>query len=379
MKKSIHNLIVLVTVFLVISCVKEEPVGDEVGTRTFFMGNTPWPGDLTIAEVDKTYEFINEHCDIVSHHFDEGVPYEEAFNKTTMPRELLDNIHTRKTKTNSDKKVFLSVSALSISRISKAKYYETVATSQAVKDNWEQLPFDNANVAKAYVNYISYLVDQFNPIYVNYGVESNGQFWNPIEFIKYKQFLETVYSQLKDKYPNIPFFISFIVDESNVGFNFANQLMQCTDLIGLSAYPYVSISSSQDGSTNPDNFPINYFEKFIALDSNKPIAFAETAFIAENLVVPHYNLNKQGNENWQKMYLEKVLDLCNSKRAKLFIWFCPKDYDALITTFQNQGMNDVETVSILKLWRDTGLIDENGNKRASYNSWIYWMNKKKID
>ena len=183
----------------------------------------------------------------------------------------------------------------------------------------------------------------------------------------------------KVKYPNIPFFLSFIVDESNEGFNYASQLIQFSDFVGLSAYSYISISSSQNGNTNPENFPANYFEKFIALDLNKPIAFAETAYIAENLVIPYYNLNKQGNENWQKLYLEKVLELCNSKRAKLFIWFCPKDYDALITTFQNQGVNDVETVNILKLWRDTGLIDENGNSRASYYSWLAWMNKERID
>lgn len=343
------------------------------------MGTTPWPADLTVNEVDKTYDFINQHCDIVSHHFDEGVPYDEAFSGTEMPQELLDNIYTRKSKTGSGKKVFLSVSALSITRITKAKYYESVSTTQAVKESWEQLPFDDVNVVTAYVNYMSYLIDEFNPIYVNYGVESNGQFWDPVSFIKYKQFLGQVYSQLKVKYPNIPFFLSFIVDESNEGFNYASQLIQFSDFVGLSAYSYISISSSQNGNTNPENFPANYFEKFIALDLNKPIAFAETAYIAENLVIPYYNLNKQGNENWQKLYLEKVLELCNSKRAKLFIWFCPKDYDALITTFQNQGVNDVETVNILKLWRDTGLIDENGNSRASYYSWLAWMNKERID
>lgn len=379
MSKISCKLIILFVVVFTISCSDNSTTDDELEKRTFFMGTTPWPADLTVNEVDKTYDFINQHCDIVAHHFDEGVPYDEAFNGTAMPQELLDNIYTRKSKTDSGKKVFLSVSALSITRIAKVKYYESVSTPHAVKEIWEQLPFNDVNVVTAYVNYMSYLIDEFNPIYVNYGVESNGQFWDPLAFIKYEQFLGQVYSRLKIKYPNIPFFISFIVDESNEGFGYASQLTQYSDFIGLSAYPYVSISSSQNGNTNPENFPANYFEKFIALDSNKPIAFAETGYIAENLVVPHYNLNKQGNESWQKLYLEKVLELSNSKRAKLFIWFCPKDYDALITTFQNQGMNDVETVSILKLWRDTGLIDENGNSRASYNSWLAWMNKERID
>ncbi|NHN25727.1 hypothetical protein FIA58_008550 [Flavobacterium jejuense] len=379
MSKCIYKSILILVVVSTIGCSNNESNSNELEQRTFFMGTTPWPADLTIEEVDKTYNFINEHCDIIAHHFDEGIPYEEAFNQTVMPQELLENINTRKTKTSSNTKVFLSVSALSITRVTKAKYYESATTTQTIKDNWEQLPFDDENVATAYFNYMCYLIDEFDPIYVNYGVESNGQFWNPIEFIKYKQFLGEVYTQLKVKYPNIPFFISFIVDESNIGFDYASQLIQYTDLIGISAYPYASISSSQSGNTNPDNFPADYFEKFIALDLNKSIAFAETAYIAQDLVIPYYNLNKQGNENWQKKYLEKVLNLCHSKRAKLFIWFCPKDYDALITTFQNQGQNDIETESLLKLWKDTGFMDESDNRRASYNSWVSWVSREKIE
>ena len=47
--------------------------------RTFYMGVTPWPADFTSAEIDSAYQFINHHCDIVSHHFDEGIPYEDAY------------------------------------------------------------------------------------------------------------------------------------------------------------------------------------------------------------------------------------------------------------------------------------------------------------
>ena len=43
------------------------------------MGVTPWPADFTSAEIDSAYQFINHHCDIVSHHFDEGIPYEDAY------------------------------------------------------------------------------------------------------------------------------------------------------------------------------------------------------------------------------------------------------------------------------------------------------------
>lgn len=77
--------------------------------------------------------------------------------------------------------------------------------------------------------------------------------------------------------------------------------------------------------------------------------------------------------------MEKVLSICQAKRAKLFIWFAPKDYNALITNFENQGGYSQETINLLSLWKDTGLIDEEGVQRPAYNTWINWMNKVKND
>ncbi len=340
------------------------------------MGTTPWPADLTVAEVDKTYDFINNNCDIVAHHFDEGIPFEEAYTNTTMPSSLINNINFRLQKTASNKKVYLSVASLSIHRVSKASYYNNVETPSNVKSYWENLSFDDPKIVTAYVNYIDWLINKFNPIYVNYGVESNGMHWNSSEFIKYKTFLSQVYQRLKLNNPTIPIFISFIVDESPQGFNYASQLVDYTDFIGLSTYPYLGVSSSGNGNTNPADFPADYFEKYINLSVTKPLAFAETGYIAEDLIIPGLNINKQGNTGWQKDYLEKVLSICKIKKAKLFIWFCPKDYNALIFNYQNQGYTQ-DTIDLLSLWKDIGLINENGIQRPAYNSWINWMNIEK--
>lgn len=341
--------------------------------RTFYMGTTPWPADLTVEEVDKTYDFINNNCDIVAHHFDEGIPFEEAFTGTTMPISLINNVNFRLQKTASNKKVFLSVAPLSINRVSKASYYNDATTPSSIKSYWENLSFDDPKVVTAYVNYVEWLINKFNPIYVNYGVESNGMLWNSSEFVKYKNFLTQVYQRLKLNNSTIPFFISFIVDESPQGFNYASQLINYSDFIGLSAYPYLGVSSSVNGNTNPANFPTDYFEKYISLSPNKPLAFAETGYIAEDLIIPGLNINKQGNNNWQNDYLEKVLNICKNKKAKLFIWFCPKDYNALITNFQNQGGYSQQTIDLLSIWKDIGLINESGIQRPSYNTWRNWM------
>jgi hypothetical protein len=367
-------LIFLTVLLLVINfnCRDKETAVD---TRTFYMGTTPWPADFTSAELDTAYRFINDHCDIVSHHFDDGIPYEEAYYNRPMPASLLQDVAVRKSKTAAGEKIFLSISALALNRNTKPGYYKETPVSDSIKNYWQQLAFDDERIITTYVNYVSWLIDQFQPVYVNYGVESNVSNWDPARFILYKNFISQVYQRLKTRYPAIPFFVSFIVDESTEAFNYAGMLMPYSDFVGLSAYPYITVSSSVNGNTDPKNFPSNYFEKFANLSTTKPLAFAETGYTAENLIIPSYNLNKLGNVNWQRDYLEIVLKFCNDKKAKLFVWFCSKDYDAGNTRLQNLGLYQ----DLFGLWEDTGLKDENGSERPAYKSWLQWFAKKKTE
>lgn len=371
-----RNIYLLVSATILFCCFSACQKHTEAeATRSFYMGVTPWPADFTQQELDNAYSFINNHCDIVSHHFDEGIPYEEAFENKPMPANLQQDVQIRKTKTGNGTKVFLSLSALNLTRKERADYYKDDTISNSIKNYWRQLPFNDPKIVTAYVSYISWLIDTFNPVYVNYGVESNVDTWNPSEFNLYKDFLSQVYSQLKTKYPAIPFFISFIMNESTQSYTYASQLLPYTDFIGLSAYPYTHISSSADGNTDPAKFPADYFTRFINLDASKPLAFAETGYIAQDLSVPDFGLNKHGTEAWQKDYLELICKLCNEKRAKLLIWFCHKDYDAGIVTIKSLGLYQ----PLFELWRDIGLIDETGRERPAYQSWLDWMTKKKVE
>lgn len=365
-------LLTVVLVTLISACSTKEDI-IVAQTRKFYMGTTPWPADFTAAEVDTSYTFINENCDIVSHHFDEGIPYEEFLQNQSLPVQLLTDVQTRKAKTNSNKKILLSVSALNLTRIQKADYYSHSSVSSTIKTHWNELPINHPNVVTAYVKYVNWLISELHPDYVNYGVESNSLLFEPSNFTLYKDFLSQVYTQLKSTHPTLPFLVSFIVDESVTGYSNAQQLIPYSDYIGLSAYPYLTISSSNNGNTDPSLFPTNYFEKFITM-SNKPFCFAETSYIAENLVVTSYNLNKQSNEIWQRNYLDKVLQLTEKHQGKFIIWFCSKDYYAGTQTLINLGLYQ----DIFKFWEDTGLKSETGKRRPSFYLWRDWFQKSKI-
>lgn len=336
------------------------------------MAVTPWPSDFTQQAVDDAYNFINQHCDMVSHHFDEGIPYEEAYKNLPWPQQLQNDIAYRKLKT-AGKKIFLSVAALNLSRHEKADYYSKPDNmSDSIKNYWKQVPFNDDKVVTAYVRYVSYLIDQLNPQFVNYGVESNDVHWNNSQFALYKDFLSKVFLLLKTKYPQLPFFVSFMVNEDPLALSFASQLLPYSNFVSLSAYPYASASTTADGNTDPKKFPADYFTRFLDLAPGKPWGFAETGFIAQDLNIPSFSLNKNGNSQWQKDYLDLICHLCNSRKAKFLVWFCYADYDAGNNRLKSLGLyND-----LLGLWQDIGLKDENNVERPSYQLWLQWMDKR---
>lgn len=365
---SYRHLYMAILLLLMVACKKGKTTIQE---RSFYMGVTPWSADFTVADVDTSYSFINNYCDIISNHFDEGIPYEEAVKNAAAPIALQDDINYRLLKTSSSKKVFLSVSALNLTRKEKSDYYSKSIVTDSIKNYWKQLDFDHPKIITAYINYISWLIDAFKPIYINFGVESNNPFWDPTAFIHYTNFISNVYTQLKAKYPGIPLMVSFMVDENAGSLINAKKLLPYTDFLALSAYPYVTVSSSATGNTNPDLFPPGLFENFIQLDASKPLAFAETGYIAEPLSIPAYSLQKDGKEEWQDSYLKKVLELCQSHKAKFLIWFCSKDYDAAVVRMKQLGIYQ----DLFGFWKDTGLKDENGRERKAMRRWVEWVLK----
>lgn len=341
-------------------------------TRSFNMAVTPWPADFTPAAVDDAYAFINNHCDMVSHHFDEGVPYEEAYRQLSWPQALLNDVASRKQKTAAGKKILLSVAPLNLTRHDKADYYNTPdGISDSIKNYWKGLPVNDPKVVTCYFRYVSYLIDQLHPQLVNYGVESNGVEWTTGDFNAYTDFLSQVHDLLKQKYPELPFFVSFMVLEDPVALARAAALIPYTDYVGLSSYPYTA-SSTLDGTTDPAKLPVDFFTRYISLAPSKPWGFAETGYIAQDLSLPSFSLARKGTLSWQRDYLNQIFQLCEQKHGLFLVWFCSADYDAAVMRMKQMGLYQ----DLFGLWQDTGFKDENNSVRPSYQLWLQWMDRK---
>src|SRR5512145_109638 len=77
--------------------------------RTFLMGFTGWPADLTPEGLATAQEFAHAHGDIVSVTFIGGIPWPEAHDGKPFSRDVQENMRNRSA---AGKKLFLSISPL---------------------------------------------------------------------------------------------------------------------------------------------------------------------------------------------------------------------------------------------------------------------------
>ncbi len=97
--------------------------------------------------------------------------------------------------------------------------------------------------------------------------------------------------------------------------------------------------------------------------------FVETGHLAENLSIPTLNVSINGDECGQNAYLETLLTNAQVQDYEFVIWSAHRGYDALLQIFPEEVKDSV------RLWGDTGLLDENGNKRVSCATWKTVFNK----
>ena len=328
-------------------------------SRSFHMGfSGTFGGPLEVHEqVDKT---MAEHAEMVVLIFHDlvDVPWPEALAEKPYPRELEEKIAFRKSHLPKGQKVYVMAGPLTLGR-------------NALKerpDDWKDKDFDDPDVIAAFTNHCRRLIREFKPDYFCYGVEVNTLATsNPTGFRKYLVMAKEVYEALKKENPNLPIFLSFTIDhyykdEENQR-EAVRQLLPYTDYIAVSTYPYMS------GFANPEDFPQDWFSRIAELDPTKPFAIGETSYPAEDLVLPERNVNVPGSEAWQAWYARFILEESNRLNGRFVAWFFARDYDAY---FEQLDEEDSFT-KLLRIWRDTGMLDGDGNARESLHIWDEWL------
>jgi hypothetical protein len=358
------KLVVVVTLLVMVaSCDKEQ----NQPTRSFYMGFTPMPYEVSLEGVDYIYNKISTHADIIDHHFDNGVPWVEAYEDKPFHENIINDWNFRKEKTPANQVVYVSVSALRTSRDSIA-FYRGANDDMPLPKPWNKYKFSDEPVKTAYLNYCKRLITFFNPKFFNMNVEANLLYYfSPSQWSSFMEFHQFVYSELKKTYPELTIFSSVTGAHIMPGFFEGNdfvqqrlavlQVVEYSDLYALSFYPYLSGYLG-----NP--FPENTFDELFNI-SDKPLAIAETGYPAQTFgikVNPTTEVSIISDPEKQNKYFNDLFKAAQKRKALFVINFVLRDYDPLWNSIGSK--NDL-TIA----WRDTGLYDENAVERPSAISW----------
>ena len=345
------------------------PPGD--GQSSFYLGFTPFPYDITQSAVQYVYDKIRSDANIISHHFDDGIPWPEALAGTDFHQNIISDWQFRLANPPATHKVFVSVTPINIDRNGLAPY-KAEEGDMPLPAPWDTVSFNNPDVKTAYLNYCNRVIDFFNPDYFCFGIEVNLLMANsPEKWDAYMDLQKFIYEQLNSSHPNLVIFVSFSGIQLIPGYTSANDADQSrafseaisySDYYGISLYPYLSTFTT-------DTIPSDMFTKLFSLN-NKTTVFTETGYPAESFSILGGTIQFEGTPEKQDNYFKQLFEAAGERGVKFIIDFVLRDYDEL---WRAIGSPD----DIRKVWRDTGLYDENGDPRLAHETWMMQLNLSK--
>ncbi len=284
MKITGNGLLFLAVIFVLSGCSSDDGpnLNDETETRSFLMGFTAFPYDLDINAVNETVTNVVRDGDIFLNHFDFGVPWDEVRNDEAFPNEVLNAIEIAKTNKSNGTKILLTATPTDQTRENLAKYWNDNGTHEPLPPFWEGRAFNDAEVKATYLKYCRRIIDEVQPDYFAYGIETNAAFRkDDAGFMAFLELAQETYTALKADYPSLPIFLS-IQDQS---FNntkaelleTSEMILQYSDYIAISTYPFFYYQDLTRDA-NPDLFADDWLSDFRNLDTTKPFAVSENRF-----------------------------------------------------------------------------------------------------
>ena len=364
--KSCFNISILIAFIFLISCSSDNGGTDPDpecptdgythGARDFKMGFTSWPYGPDASDVEDTYDFIEKNADIFVEHIDNNIPWDAWINDTALPTEFTNEIAFKNSNKIGGHSFLLSVSVLNIDRDDLANDFDG------------QPPFydrvNDPDIIDAYEQHIKYLITELSPDYLVISIESNEfRINSPEQWNDYVLMIDEVTDRVKMAFPSLPIsesttlhnlYDKVVADDPNYTQEIFARMTEW-DFVAMSYYPFFQGLETQS--------EVQQAFDFLHQNVSKPIAFVETSTIAEDLVIDDANIHIDGDRCSQKDYLEVLLNNAQSEDYEFVIWWAHRDFDELWETFPDEVKN------LGKIWRDTGLLDEDGAERPAFHTW----------
>lgn len=332
-------------------------------TRSFRMGLTPFPYDLTLEALAATKDFLHRNADVISIHL-EGVPWLEAHTGEPFHPNLMGDWQRHKEAAPPQGKVYLSLSPLNNGRSGIAGY-------RAAEENLPlPAPFvgkalDAPIVTSAYLSYCRRAIRYFRPDFMTIGIEVNELFHNNrSQWQAYVTLHRRVYETLKRENPDLLICVTFTLhnmlnaDWQDRGQMLAatKELMAYSDLVAASFYPFMAMLGGR-----MDESLLWLCEEFDGFE--KPYIFSESGQPAEPVVLKSLGFTIPADPQRQRLVLDKLLSFADRRPVEFLIWYLPRDYDGLWDKIQ------ATAPEFFGVWRDCGLLDGHGKQRPVYHLW----------
>lgn len=330
----------------------DPPGSRPAGSRTFRMGFTGFPYDLTAEAVAASRQFVRAHGDIIAHHI-EGVPWAETLRGLPFPKAMLEEWEGKKLATPPGGQVYLAISP-GRGELKLAEKALPLPKELAGKS------YDDPLVKQTFLSYCRRSIAFFQPDYLAIGIEVNEIY--SVGTGKWRAYTELhrhVYQELKREFAHLPIFASFTLHNlfKNQGGMLAEfkKLMPYNDLVAVSYYPFFVGDAERLSALD---WMAASFEQF-----QKPLAMVETNDEAERLQFPQSKIVIDGSPAKQRAYYEKLLALAQERKFRFVISFIHQDYDALWEKIKGNSPE------LFIAWRDCGLLDEQGKPRPACQVW----------
>lgn len=339
-------------------------------TRTFYMSFTQWPYDSGAEAIGETFDLIRPNSDMLSFHFDEGVPWPEAFAGGAYNPNYEGFLSLMLEEREGADTVYLALSSLNPGRTNLADYRGAEGNLPRPAP-WNGFGFAFEDVVFAYSNFCLEMITRFQPKFFNYAIDATELYFeNPALWALYVDFNAQVYANIKARHPALMVGISVPLrnpgdPQSETLRARVNDLHPYFDFLGVGIYPYAFFGPQVTG--NPATLEKGWLSQAVRMARGKPVAIAETGWIAEDLVVNSFGISIPGRPEWQDAYVNRLLLAAEEINALFVVWYTVADYDRLLA-----GLPE-ELLDVIKIWRDTGLYDENLNARPALATWQQFL------
>jgi hypothetical protein len=302
---------------------------------------------------------------------DNGVPWAEANDDAPFPQAVQRKWRDISVRAPSGRPVYLALEPLAEDRETLAPPSEGSSLPRGMRG----ASFDDPAIIRAYTVYAQRAVRYFKPMFLNLGVE-NGELAHrrPGDWSAYVTLIEKVMAELRSEFPTLKMGISFGLQSlmQPATASRARRIVDLSDYVGLSFYPYMSSFQEKFGlpalPPPPDQWraPLDWVRSF----TTKPIAICETGYNTKDVDLPKWRIRMTGSDTLQADYVSDLGRYAARDRYLFVVYYLPVDIGALLDTLPEDRRAEGN------MWRENGLLDGRLTPKPALDSWKSFVTAK---